>query len=334
MGRGTRSQGAGNRPAIYLSIILATAGSAFLYELRTKGVFACDGAGYDESHYLSYCNSIGYGDYDHGALWFGLEADALEAAAEADVLFLGSSRMQFAFSTDATRDWFSGRDWNYFLLGFSHNGNAKFLGPLLESMNPRAAAYVINVDRFFEERESEPVAYIFHTEDADSRYRTKQIWQIPHELLCKRFSLLCGGERSYFRDNRNGSWKFYSNEPRILEMVADADPQSSASIDHEIDMARDFVDSLPVDRKCIFLTVAPSTATPRSLANAIAASLEMDLTAPSRPEFRTFDGSHLDELSAQSWSYDFLALIGNKLDSCVRESRRRRPDSLPLESTE
>ena len=33
-----------------------------------------------------------YGDYDHGAIWFGLEPAADAAAANAQVLFLGNSR--------------------------------------------------------------------------------------------------------------------------------------------------------------------------------------------------------------------------------------------------
>ena len=87
------------RPALYLVILVFSLLAALGYKLRTDGVFACPASGYGSDHYLAYCQTGGYGDYDHGAFWFGLEPEAQRAATDADVLFLGNSRMQFAFST-------------------------------------------------------------------------------------------------------------------------------------------------------------------------------------------------------------------------------------------
>ena len=126
---------------------------AFLYHMREAGIFACPATAYGGNHYLGYCQGSVYGDYDHGAVWFGLEPGVREAAAAADVLFLGNSRLQFGFSAPALGDWFADSGARYYLLGFSHNETAKFTGPLLTSLQPKARAYVINVDKFFFERE-------------------------------------------------------------------------------------------------------------------------------------------------------------------------------------
>ena len=75
--------------------------------MRGAGIFACPATAYGGNHYLGYCQGSAYGDYDHGAVWFGLEPGVREAAAAADVLFLGNSRMQFGFSAPALGQWFA-----------------------------------------------------------------------------------------------------------------------------------------------------------------------------------------------------------------------------------
>ena len=79
-----------------LLVVVAT----FAAKLRTTGVFACPSS-YGDHAYLSDCNASNYGDYDHGAFWFGLEPSAQQAAGRAQVLFLGNSRIQFAMGTPA-----------------------------------------------------------------------------------------------------------------------------------------------------------------------------------------------------------------------------------------
>lgn len=143
-------------PRVYVGLIVAVMIGAFGYRLRTDGVFACQASGYVPDRYLAYCQALGYGDYEHGAFWFGLEPAAVEAASRAKVLVLGNSRMQLAMSTAAMDRWFDGLGVRHYLLGFSNFGNYTFEVPLLRKLGPRAAVYVINLDGFFNFEESAP----------------------------------------------------------------------------------------------------------------------------------------------------------------------------------
>ncbi len=125
------------RPGVYIAVIVAVVGGTLVYSVRLDGLFACQASGYGSDRYAAYCQATRYGDYDHGAFWFGLEPAAIAAATNAEVLFLGNSRMQFGFSTEATYEWFSSLAAPYFLLGFSHNGNYTFAAPLLRSSTRR-----------------------------------------------------------------------------------------------------------------------------------------------------------------------------------------------------
>lgn len=141
---------------LYVGALVSVLYGSFALNVRQSGIFACPAAPYDNDTYLAYCEAPAYGDYDHGAAWYGSEAGVRQYAAEADVLFIGSSRLQFALSTPAVEEWFANAHRKYYLLGFSHFENATFLAPLLADLHPRARAFVVNIDDFFPPRKPVP----------------------------------------------------------------------------------------------------------------------------------------------------------------------------------
>ncbi|HXE23444.1 MAG TPA: hypothetical protein VN637_01010, partial [Roseiarcus sp.] len=145
-------------PGVYAAVILAAVLASYGYWIRTRTLFACPADGYSADRYIAYCDAGNYADYEHGAFWFDLEPSAWGFARNADVLFLGNSRLQVGFSTAATADWFSRASAKYYLLGFSYFENALFAEALLSRMRPDGAkVLVINVDDFFDLSETDPV---------------------------------------------------------------------------------------------------------------------------------------------------------------------------------
>lgn len=296
-------------------LIVALSGT-FAYDLRTNGIFACGAAGYSEGSYLAYCNSERYGDYDHGAFWFDLERDIRNRAAAADVIFLGSSRMQFAFSSETTRRYFENRGVDYYLLGFSHTENINFLSPLLASISPSAVAYIVNVDRFFDDRLTVPASTILSGEQPLSQYRRKRLWQIPHRILC-RLPYVCGESLGFFRSKERGAWKFQGNDELQVGGIAEATVMDQSRARRGAELAESFLAELPVARECIFLTVVPWAETPRREAQFIADAVGIELVAPTGYGLRTFDGSHLDVESAEAWAGSYFDLAGDRIADCA-----------------
>jgi hypothetical protein len=309
---------------LYILAVLAAVVGAFLFHMREAGIFSCPATAYDGNTYLGYCQGSAYGDYDHGAVWFGLEPGVREAAAAADVLFVGNSRMQFGFSAPALGRWFEDAGASYYLLGFSHNETAKFTRPLLESLQPEARAYVISVDKFFFERESPPAGEVMHGEDVRARYAAKRAWQAPHRLLCGALPLLCGNEISFYRQRDTGEWRYDGSNGIMSEVIESdrpvyvgGDPKRMAAVAANAREFSGFLESLGVPRECVILTYIPSTENNRRLAEAIAMAVGLDLLAPSGEGLRTIDGSHLDRDSAQVFATDFLELAGPRLEACL-----------------
>ena len=306
------------RSGLYILLVLAVALGTGAYSLRKYGIFSCSASGYTADRYLSYCNATNYGDYDHGAIWFGFEPAASAAATNAKVLFLGNSRTQFAFSSKSTADWFSALSESYYLLGFSHFENYTFEGPLLRKLRPRAKVYVINIDSFFERSETGPGKTVMRDESAGTRYEQKRQWQRIHKGICTTFKAVCGNEGAFFRSRSAGAWLVtggpFPSEPVSYDEDVDQNRLASYTA-----LGNAFLPSLSTDRACTILTIVPTVKTGVGTAKAIAGALGFNLVAPTLAGLITFDQVHLDPESAERWSAAFLAEAGPQIQKCLNE---------------
>jgi hypothetical protein len=231
--------------------------------------------------------------------------------------------MAFGFSSDAAHRWFTEHGLSYYILGFSHSENVTFVAPLLEGIRPTAVAYVINADNFFDDRETPPVAEIFHGDAVESRYNRKRLWQYPHRVLCSAVAALCGDDFAFYRRRSTGSWIFQGGDVLVRGGIMDASANlDQKDIERRAALADAFFAELNVPRECVFFTVVPWAATPRAESAALAAAVGVQLFAPRTSGLQTLDGSHLDGPSAERWSAEFFEVAGDSIRRCVDGAAR------------
>jgi len=315
------------RPAIYASIVLVAAFVACGYQIRTQTIFSCPASGYNADRYLAYCQGTSYADYEHGAFQFDLEPAALVSAKNADVLFLGNSRLQLAFSTTVTAAWFSAASARYYLMGFLYYENVVFAEELLRTIHPRARVLVINVDDFFGRSESPPVKTIFHDPAARQKYLAKQLWQRVHASACKTLARLCGTKFVIFRSRETGAYYQGGVPPNKITPVSYDQNVSQDVVDSNVATAIDFLSRF-AQGKCVILTNVPFVETNTGNADAIAKRIGAKLVAPASLEgLQTYDGVHLDQPSAERWSEAFFSAAGPEIQSCLEPHGAVRPSS-------
>jgi hypothetical protein len=317
---------------VTIVLVLVAVLAAFAYQFRFRMIFACQADGYSADRYLAACNAARYGDYEHGAFWFDLEPAAQSFAKNADVLFLGSSRMQMALSTPATVDWFTAASARYYLLGFAEYANMIMADAMLRKIRPRAKVYVINVDDFFETSESPTVKKILHDPKAREQYEEKRLWQRVHEPICKTVPAVCGDNFAIFRSRETGAYMYAttwqhgnpyrdSTAPVSYDEVVDRQ-----ALNRNTAAGVEFLSRLAVRRECVILTMVPTVGTKIGNATALAMALGVNLVAPELTgELRTLDGSHLDQPSAERWSQAFFQMAGSRIRSCLGTN----PEDLP-----
>lgn len=318
-------------PALYILIVLGTMLAAYAFKLRTNGIFACEAGGYSADRYLAFCPASGFGDYEHGAFFFNLVPQALTFASNAEVMFLGDSHVQHAFSTDATTQWFTSASARYYLLGFAFGENVTFTEQLLREIKPKAKVFVVPVD-FFARAETAPAKEVLHDWAAPLRYRGKRAWQFVHRSVCGRVAALCGKAPALFRSYETGTYQLNLDGVGARNFKA-----SPVVYDHDINQdkiaayttsARAFLSGLAVERDCIILTRVPTVranafvyASSIETAGAVAKALGLALVAPEPDGLQTFDGSHLDPPSAERWSKAFFEAADSQMRKCLSRSQ-------------
>ncbi len=196
-----------------------------------------------------------------------------------------------------------------------------FADEILCRIHPHAKVYVINVDNFFDRFETPPVKTILHDPEAQNRYETKRLWQRIHEPVCKRFPAICGNSLVIFRSRGTGAYTRRAIKQQITPVSYDQ-VISQDVVKNYTASAIDFLSHLPVGRKCVILTMVPTVGTKTGNVNAIAAALGDDLITPDIPAgLQTFDGSHLDQASAERWSQAFFEAAGSRIRSCLEKQQ-------------
>lgn len=302
---------------LFLPVVMLALLAGFALNMRKTGIFACPAA-YEHNQYLAYCNGASYGEYDHAAFWYDMQPEATQAAAKADVMFLGNSRMEFGFSTPLMDQWFQDHHASFYLLGFSLWENVTFEEPLVKKLTPKARAYVINVDNYFAETESVPGGDLLHNRQPRPHFDAKHRWQYFHREICSHAPQMCGTEPATYRRRDTGAWTMVGVGIMTPGPVGAELPVDSEKVAMAARVAPSFIQSLGVPRECVLLTYVPTgqydVATAREIANA----LGLKLYSPTLEGLQTYDGAHLALQSADRYTKAFLEQAGPAIESCVQ----------------
>lgn len=281
--------------------------------------------GYDDDRFMSNCGGAKYADYEHGAYYFGSERMAIDALKAADVLFLGNSRMQIGFSTDATRAFFKRIGVTHYLFGFGYVGNVVTARLLIERWGLTAKVVVINVDEsFFSTVPNAPTNEILEA-PVRARYVTyhQALGQYLQRTFQDHFSENATVRRphlgSVFRSRRDGAWSLHF--PAIDNFIPIGKEEDSFIGDrvseYTVAKLRTF---LPSDAGCTIIVYVPSLYKSWTGAPRVANLMRATFVSSEIQELGTLDGQHLTKNSAEKWSAAILNEMAPTIRRCVGRS--------------
>lgn len=314
--------------------ILFVCFGAMVFTFKRTDLFpwlgSCNAAGYDAEHYLAYCHSTRYGDYEHYAFYNATEPRAIDALKQASVLFLGNSNTQYAFSTKPVIDYFAQKQLTHYVMGFGQGAQSPVAQSIIEKHQLQPQMIVANVDPFFSTETNGTFTRVLEGGDKlkteFERKRQLQRWQARvcinpdsgwHRWLCK------GSAETIYRSRDNGHWltDYYRDNQRlpVSELAADSEELMLAVNAAQL-AANEFIERANVARQCVVLTVTPRTGTPLKFAQALASRLQLPLVTPQLDNLVTIDHSHLDKDSARRWSSAFISGFDQYVDECIGNS--------------
>jgi len=305
-----------------LSVLLGSLVQMTMDNYGCKTGYADDRDGQDR--FLAYCASQRYADYEHGALYYGTERAAEDGIRNAEVLFLGNSRMQVAFSTKAVRSYFAARNVRHFVLGWGYGEWSGFSLATLKRRQAAPALVVINADPFFSDELSVPAQEALKGEPAYLwRLMVKMLFQCVHPALCWVPGLCPETRGSIFRSARDGQWEWVGPYVRDRSVPMDNSERKQFTPEAVAEAAaigEAFLAEIGIDRRCVLLTGVPTSTRyvdAPGLARAIADRLGTRSIFPPEDGLSTVDKGHLNLVSAERYSGQFVEEMTPILDECL-----------------
>ena len=301
--------------------------SAVIYVIARSDLFPwigpCSSAGYSDDHYLAYCEYGRYGDFEHGALLYGMEPGVVEQVKKADVLFLGNSRAQYAFSTEASISAMNASGEPWYAMGFGFGAKSDMPEAMFKAHDLKPKLVVINADPFFSESAAGLSGKVLAGGEAFiAEYGKKRDLQDMHASLCERFgngpwsSFTCGNKPTLFRARSNGTWvvDYYRSDQHIP--VVYSDTHMMDKLDDTVAAAELFFANTGIDRSCVVLTATPQNPTPVNMTRELAQRLNVAFEFPQLEDLWTIDASHMDVPSSERWSAAFMQQLAPHIARC------------------
>lgn len=293
----------------------------------------CDWRDAQDGYFLGYCNDEEFGDYEHGAYYFNLEPNATRHLAKAEVIFLGNSRAQFAFSTEAVQKFFELHPVPYYLMGFGYGEPSEFPSVLLREYRPPIKSIVVNTDPFFKPGKlKKPAQEVLNgSRKTYWAFAAKKIAAPIQQSVCGILPALCAPPLlSIYRSEATGAW--YTKgavQETQCRIATEPRKRKELSTDQTTELAaraRAFLTEFAIDPSCAVFTSPPNERVDgASIAKALAQSVGAQFILPNLAGIVTLDGSHLEQQSAERWSAAFLQEYAPIMERCVNPSGTARP---------
>lgn len=256
------------------------------------------------------------GHLDHHVHYFGLDEEALAALREAEVLFLGNSRLMFALRPNVLDAFFDARGLDYYVMGFGFREGDRFPLEILRRFDIYPRLVVVNADGFFGRDLSEWATEVIRDNRLDAlklqheNEVTHAVRRVVHRVvpnwldIFERPGIDEGEEFIAYRSRRNGTWRV-SPWPADGHTVPSLPPSKEAA-SWTLDAARAFKAELDERGSRLVLTFVPTPTPETREAADVAQALNVPFAVPLIEGLTSYDQSHLTEDSATIWTERFV----------------------------
>jgi hypothetical protein len=256
------------------------------------------------------------GHLDHHVLYHGLDRRARRRLAEADVLFLGNSRLMFALDDRALRTTFIPMGLRYYVLGFGHDEAHGFPQALIDRHDLRPKVVVVNVDNFFTIESSPWAKRVLDDQWFDAmklRFEGATAHVVRRHLhrVVPHWPDLLGAKREFVihRSAVDGTWAVGTRFDTTGPLPLAPEPETIQLPRPVVERAHAFKADLDRRGSRLIFCLVPSPDSSRARAFALGAALGVPVVAPVPEDPQTIDGSHLTEESAAAFSNQLLSQL-------------------------
>jgi len=321
---------------IYLALFVLT---AVLFSLPVNLVtvmdesIGCARYPYPPPHsMISYCHTKIIADHDFGVFYYNTVPEMIENLRQADVVIMGNSRTQYAFSTKTTDRYFTDKGLKYFLFGLGDGEASKFALLIMQRYNIRPKVMIINADPFFSDYMSDKAAEIVGESPMSKiRFWTRVVALNIMYPVCRTVPTACQPALPVvYRSTVNGQW---TQEPISPDMRVPlnpiAFPVNPDRVKAAAKIGRSFFSALGLDPQCTVLNGIPGPSTDEDsmpyanstgFAEALSKTLGTKFIKVSLDKMDTLEGVHFNAETAEKYSAGLVSHLDSILDACLSKN--------------
>lgn len=308
-----------------ISFICLVLISFLLSVIFKKDMLGCGAFSDAPDLYLAYCDSINIGHVDHSIFLYGLDDEVSENLNNANMLLLGSSRLQYAFPDNSLSELSSiNSAVKPYSLGFGHGEQYPFTAVILAAYDVKPKLWLVNIDPFFNDKLSDHAIEL--TNNVLHSYIKAQLKIYMHKLsvlICRSalFESKCQPKLSVMRSKSTGAWYYEhaTSQKYAVQYNDELDSKIDASflLDY-VDSARAFIDKNDVDQNCLVFFSVPTTRWSQEFAaKKITEEVGGHYIDIKVANLYTFDRDHLSRESAGYWRKAFYKLLTPYINNCI-----------------
>lgn len=311
--------------AIYVIATICAVCAAILgfgYWRLTNSSIRCWSTEYGPLNYVAKCQGSA-DEYERGAIYYDLESGISEAIKNAQVIFIGSSKLQQAFSTNATSVYFAERKISFYVLGFSAPSTSEFAVSVLKRSHASPTVLIVNAgDPFFRKEVRVESNIISGGLNIYWHLAKRASLQRLQREICPSFPSFCSPrERTIYRSATTGQWRWkgsYYQEQSIPFNELLQDEFSDDAIQAEVNFGDRSLRAINIDRNCIVFTGVPNNKLDApAIASRLAQRLGTQVILPNVKSLFLLDDLHLNFDTAERWSAAFLTALTPILQRCL-----------------
>lgn len=263
-----------------------------------------------DENYVASCDYRPYGSFEHQVFFHGLR-DTGRRIREADVIFVGDSRVGFAFSRPNIEAFFSNRGVRFLISSFGYGEGLLFASEVLRRHHAQPTLLVINVAPLIYKLYpvSEPALYAMNNPIASY---FDAIFTLAAHSVYAYLCPTCGGLAVMMRSRRTGQWDWRTfdaaNGKGAIE-ISITDPPSDEELQRWASVAEGWVRKLieAARPRCVVLTDIPYMGPVGIYARELGRRLNVPVLLPEAGPMRGFDKQHLDGHSSVAWTNAFMS---------------------------
>jgi|GEM_PF-2643719 len=325
--------------AFFLTFLLSGLGVIIYFDTYFTDFWKiknCRITGYELNEFMTSCKALEVDRYAFGAIYSGVQKEAVKNAQNADVIIFGNSRTMRSFSAPSLDKMFRDKGLSYMVLA-SEGAGYKSAVLTTEKLKLKPKILMVNNEIHYFDSISDGFREIVDfPEKYETRFRFFHNAQRVQKWVCgsgfkSLQSFYCSGRKSsIWRKTDTGQINYLIVGADIRQKPIVPPRQERIFKREHVNHARELFGLENFKNTCRVLYLVNNPSAAPKLMDRVAEGIGAHAVYTDMEGLLTYDNSHMDRINSEKWAKEFVKELGPVLDQCIHDPSPTSPEHVDL----